>query len=340
MRILITRTDRLGDVVLSTPVIRLVRRTYPDAHIAFMVRPQNRDAVMNNPDLDEVITYDKYGRHDGLGGTLKFSMFLRKKKFDTAIALHPTNRVHMILFLAGISRRIGYNKKMGWLLTQRVHYEKQLGEVHEAAYNLNLLEKAGFDIKDVDIRPYIRTTEEDKKLIDSVKKSSGLGDKIIAIHAGASCESKRWSLGMFSRVADELSEKYHCDIVLVGGDETSEYSAAVMADMKTRATDLTGTLLLGELAELLSRTKLFISNDSGPVHVAVAVGAPVIAIFGRNDPGLSPKRWGPLGGKDIVLHKSPGCDPCLAHNCDKQFQCLKAITVEDVIIAADKILNG
>ena len=122
-------------------------------------------------------------------------------------------------------------------------------------------------------------------------------------------------------------------------DETSVYSAAVTADMKTRAADLTGTLLIGELAELLSRTKLFISNDSGPVHVAVAMGVPVVVIFGRNDPGLSPKRWGPLGEKDIVLHKSPGCDPCLAHNCDKQFQCLSAITVEDVIAAADGILK-
>ena len=99
-RILITRTDRLGDVVLSTPVVRHLRKLFSDAHIAFMVRPENRDILANNPHLDEVIVYDKYGSGKSFFATVKFALSLRKKRFDLGIALHPTNRAHIILFLA------------------------------------------------------------------------------------------------------------------------------------------------------------------------------------------------------------------------------------------------
>jgi ADP-heptose:LPS heptosyltransferase len=159
------------------------------------------------------------------------------------------------------------------------------------------------------------------------------------VHAGASCPSKRWPPQRFAQAADLLSEKYGADIVVVGGKGTEEISRKVISSMKRKAFDVTGKLSLGALAELLLRSRLFVSNDSGPVHVAVAVGTPVVAIFGRKDPGLSPRRWGPLGPRDIVLHKDVGCVKCLAHNCDKGFKCLTAVTVEDVVRAAEKILG-
>jgi len=338
-RILITRTDRLGDVVLSTPVIRYMRGKYPGAYIAFMVRPENRDVVANNPHLDEVIIYDKRGSQKSFWNTVRFAFGLRKKRFDTAIALHPTNRVHIILFLAGIPLRIGYDRKMGRLLTRRIPHHKQEGDKHEVDYSFGLLEHAGFDITKADRRPYMETGDKERHMIDSIQKNFGIGDNFIAVHAGASCPSKRWMPERFARAADILSEKYSSDIVLVGGDETVEYSSLTVSRMKHKAVDLTGMLLVGELAELLSRCRLFISNDSGPVHVAVAVRTPVIVIFGRNDPGLSPGRWGPLGEKDIVFHKDVGCRTCQAHKCEKDFACLRAVTVDEVVGAAGNILT-
>ncbi len=338
-RILITRTDRLGDVVLSTPVIRHMRKLFPDAYIAFMVKPSNREVVINDPYLDEVIVYDKSMEQKSLWNTIRFALRLKKKNFDTAIALHPTNRVHIMMFAAGIPRRIGYNRKLPWLLTDRVPHEKQSGEKHEVDFNFELLKNAGFDTSRAERSPYIVTSDDDKRVVDSVITDSGLGDNIVAIHAGASCPSKRWSPENFASVADKVSEKYGSDIVLVGGDETSEFSGAVIAGMKTKAVDLTGMLLVGELAEFLSRCRGFISNDSGPGHVAVAVETPVVAIFGRKDPGLSPKRWGPLGIKSVFLHKDVGCHECLAHDCDKEFACLSAITPEDVLLAVRDIFG-
>ena len=339
-RILITRTDRLGDVVLSTPVIRHMRGLYPEAHIAFMVRPENRGAVINNPDLDEVILYDKRGSHRSLWKTFLFARSLAEKKFDAAIALHPTNRAHMIFFIAGIPARIGYDRKMPWLLTKRVPHLKHLGREHEIEYNFRMLQEAGFDVSGADRAPYIVTSQEDKDFVDSVIRDKGLsGDNMIAAHAGASCPSKRWMPESFARTADSLSEGHGSEIVLVGGGETIPVSGEVARRMKKKPADLTGKLSVGQLAELLSRCRLFVSNDSGPVHVAVAVGTPSVVIFGRNYPGLSPERWGPFGDNNAILHKDVGCEKCLAHNCDKDFKCLRAVAVEEVLSAASKIIR-
>ena len=136
-----------------------------------------------------------------------------------------------------------------------------------------------------------------------------------------------------------MAGKYSSNIVLVGADETAEFSKAVRNEMKTAAVDLTGNFLVGELAEFLSRCRLFVSNDSGPVHVAVAVGTPTVVIFGRKDPGLSPKRWGPLGEKSAFLHGDAGCDKCLAHDCLRDFACLKAVTSQEVIQVAKELLG-
>ncbi len=338
-RILITRTDRLGDVVLSTPVIRFLRDKYPSAYIAFMVRPYTKDVVEHDPHLDEVIVYDKLYSQRSFLGTLKFAMRLRNKRFDMAIALHPTNRVHIMLFLAAIPVRIGYNRKMGALLTKRVVHDKQKGRKHEVDNNFDLLAKAGFDVSEAERRPYIVTHDREKSVVDVVIRDQGIGDKIIAVHAGASCPSKRWPPERFAQVCDALASDFRHDIVLVGGSDTRGYSRMVSSKMKSKAFDLTAMLRVGELAELLSRCRVFISNDSGPVHISVAVGTPVVCVFGRNDPGLSPARWGPLGKEDIVLHKDVGCEKCLAHNCLKDFACLKAITADEVIDAAGKILS-
>lgn len=338
-RILIARLDRLGDVVLSTPVIRHMRKLFPDAHIAFMVRPENRDVVENNPDLNETIFYDKSGSEKGWWGTLKFAFSLKKHKFDTAIALHPSNRTHIIFFLAGIPARVGYNKKMGYLLTKKIEHGKHEGAMHEADYNFELLAKAGFKVLTCDRIPYIRTSDHDKMFMDYLQSRMGIGANVITFHPGASCPSKRWPPDRFAGMADILGERYGCDIVIVGGKGTEKFGSLMAAAMKRKAFDLTGKTGVGALAELLARSRLFVSNDSGPVHVAVAMGTPVVAIFGRKDPGLSPRRWGPLGKRDIVLHKDVGCVTCLAHKCDKGFKCLAAVTVNDAVRAAERILG-
>ena len=353
-RILIVRTDRIGDVLLSTPVIKAVRGNYPDAYIAMMVRPYARDIVDGNPYLDEVLIYDKDEIHKSWFSSLKFSLNLKKKRFDLAIVLHPTNRAHIITFLAGIPQRIGYNKKFGFLLTQRLLDEKRFGEKHESEYALDMIRTLGIQVKDKSV--FMPIKKESEEYIERLLQDSGVTgqDRLIAVHPGASCPSKRWPPERFAQVADKLIQDYlptgqaslpvgkegKLKVVIISSPEQVNIGKRVIGVMSNRPVDLCGKTTVSQLASLLKRCVLFISNDSGPVHIASSVGTPVVALFGRNEAGLSPIRWGPLGENDVVLHKEVGCIECLAHNCQKNFACLKAITVDEVYQAGLTIFKN
>jgi heptosyltransferase-2 len=339
-RILIVRTDRIGDVLLSTPVIKALRDEYPSAYIAMMVSPYARDIVDGNPYVDEVIIYDKDGKHKSWQRSMKFAHNLKKKRFDLAIILHPTNRVHLVTFFAGIKRRIGYDRKLGILLTDRIRHTKQLGEKHESEYNLDLIRYLGIEPKDKSL--FMPITRESQDWMNELSKQEGIknSDKLLAIHPGASCPSKIWPNERFAEVADKLADKYGFKVLVIAGPKDIALAKELIKHMHWPAIDLAGKISVAQLASALKRCALFISNDSGPVHIASAVGTPVISIFGRKQGGLSPQRWGPLGSKGRILHKDAGCIRCLAHNCIKEFACLKAIQVSDVLNAADSILKN
>ena len=338
-RILIVRTDRIGDVLLSTPVIKALRDNYPKAHIAMIVSPYAKDIVDGNPYLDEVIIYDKDATHRGWIASMNFAGDLRKKKFDLGLILHPTNRAHLIAFFSGIPKRVGFNRKFGFLLTDQVEHTKQLGAKHELEYSLDLVRRLGIEPRDKSL--FMPIKPESEKWVSELflREKINQTDKLLAIHPGASCPSKVWSNERFAWVADKLIAKYKFKVLIVAGPKDAGLARNVAENMHESVINLAGETSVSQLASLLKRCQLFISNDSGPVHIASALGVPVISIFGRAQQGLSPVRWGPLGLKGRFLHKEAGCVQCLAHNCVKEFACLKAISVEDVLSAADALLN-
>jgi len=338
-KILITRTDRIGDVLLSTPVFRAVREKYPESYIAVIVRPYAKDIVEGNPYIDEVIIYDKYGVHKSFFGSLKFSLNLAKQKFNIAIILHPTNRMHLITFFTGIPERVGFYKKCGFLLTRRIPHTKQLGQKHELDYTLDVVRAIGIEPtqkllffplrRDIDLK--IKNALREKDVEDT--------DKLVIVHPAASCVSKRWPSACFAKLADELIKKYGVKIVVISSKEGKTYARDMLNRMHYEAIDFSGETTVSEIGSLIKRSELLVSNDSGPVHIAVALGTPVISIFGRKDAGLSPVRWRPLGARDIVFHKSVGCLSCMAHNCNNYFKCLSAITTEEVLEASGRFLS-
>ena len=336
-RILVVRTDRLGDVILSTPVINNLRLVFPKAYIAFICRPYTRGALEGNPELDETIVYDKYGKQNSLWASIIFAFYLRKKKFDLVFILHPTNRTHLITFLAGIPERIGWDRKMGILLTKRIKHLKQEGKKHELEYTLDLLREANIPIKNKDT--YFPIISEARTRVEQLLKSKGVeeDDKFIVIHPSASCASKRWPQKNFQMVIKLLREKLGFKIIIITSQEERKFGEELVG--QTGVIDLRGSLNVPELGVLLKQAALFISNDSGPVHIADSFNTPVISIFGRNDHGLSPLRWGPKGKKSFCFHKDAGCIKCLAHNCVKDFLCLRKITPQEVADRAITLLT-
>ena len=337
-RILIARTDRIGDVLLSTPVIRALRDHYPASFIAMMVAPNTSQIVEGNPYLDEVIVFDK-DKTNGLIATLSFARRLKREKFDAVVVLHPTLRVHLIMFLAGIRERIGYARKAPYFLTTAVPHYKQEGRKHEVEYNFDLLRSLG--ISGVNKKLYMPIRSASERFVEKMLVEAGLAkdDILIAVNPSASCISKIWPLEKFAKVIDRLQSIPKLKVLISADSAHAHLSEELLSLTKSMPLDFSGRFDLSCLASLFKRVKLVISNDSGPVHLAVAVGTPVISIFGRNQPGLGPKRWGPLGERDIVLHKKTGCEPCLAHACLNNFKCLEGTSVEEVVSAALKILK-
>jgi lipopolysaccharide heptosyltransferase II len=336
-RILIVRTDRIGDVLLSTPAIKALRERYPHAFIAMMVSPYAKDIVEGNPNLDEVIIFDKDRAHKGWINSIKFSSALKKRHFDLTLILHPTNRAHIITFLAGISKRVGYDKKLGFLLTDTIKHTKQLGQKHEMEYALDLVRYLGIEPADKSTFMPIKIDSQEwlKNLL--LEEKINQDDKLLAIHPGASCASKLWPVENFAYIADALIEEKGFKVFIVCSLKDKKMAENVIKHMRNSAINLAGKTSVSQLASLLKRCNLFISNDSGPVHIASSVGTPVISIFGRNQQGLSPKRWGPLGKNSQILHHKIGCVKCLAHNCVKGFACIKAVTPEEVLQAAEAV---
>lgn len=331
-RILLSRTDKLGDVLLSTPVIKNLREYAPSAYIAMMVDACLEDVVRANPYLDEVIAFEKKGKHRGIVNSIYFAMELRRKNFDLALILHPTVRIHLILFFAGIKKRMGYDRKCGFLNTHILKHTKQLGSKHEAEYALDFLKELG--ISDFDKSMFMSVYPEFEDWAENLLKQHKLNNsRVVVVHPQASCPSKLWPKDYFDRLVDDIIDIYKARIIYVGAnrdDRIKEQEGIV---------NLTGMTNISQLASILKRSDLFISNDSGPVHMAVALAVPVISIFGRKQPGLGPKRWGPLGAKSVYLQKDVGCQVCLAHNCKKDFACLKSVDPKDVLVYVDKFLS-
>ena len=338
-RILVTRTDRIGDLVLTTPVFEALRRKFPEAHLACLTFLENREIIEGNPHLNEIILYDKKGSERSWLGNLVFSRQLAGKRFDAVIHFHPTNRMHWVSWLAGIPVRIGYRKKNAWTLTHSIEDKKSEGLKHESEYSFDLLKFLGVE-PPTKIQPYFPLKERDQTSLHFFLKHFGLNGKTpyAVLNPSASCPSKIWHADRFAALSDYLQEKRGFKVVLIDSPGDRIFSEKVKRSATHPVIDLTGKLSLGMAGWLLKEARILISNDSGPVHIAQAVGTPVISIFGRKLPGLSPKRWGPLGERARVVHKEVACPICLAHDCQINFLCLDVISVEDVLKEAESYL--
>ncbi len=335
-RILVTRADRIGDLVLSTPIFQAIREKFPDSWIAGLTFCENREILEGNPYLNEVILYDKKGSEKGVFGNLRFARKLARKKFDTVIHLHATNRMHWVTWLAGIPVRIGYDRKCAWGLTEAHPDLKSEGKKHEAEYNFDLLKSLGIKSSE-QIEPFFPLSDKARHSLNELLNHLKIPQDRpwVILNPSASCPSKIWPAERFGYLADAVAKKYEIIFLAIGSREDRQFVQKAKRAALTPIFDLIGRLSLGMLGVLLSRASLLISNDSGPVHIANAVGTPAISIFGRSQPGLSPARWGPLGRDSRVVWKDVGCVECLAHNCEIGFLCLDAISVDDVLREVD-----
>jgi heptosyltransferase-2 len=197
---------------------------------------------------------------------------------------------------------------------------------------LDFLRELGIDKFDKTMYMPIRKESEDW-LEYLLKEHQLLNNKIVLIHAQASCPSRLWPQDFYNRVVEDIIDIYKAKIIYVGITRQNDIKE------NENIINITSNTSISQLASLIKHSDLLISNDSGPVHMAVALGTPVISIFGRNQPGLSPKRWAHSNTKSVFLHKNVGCQVCLAHDCKRGYACLKAIKPQEVLSYVDRLIT-
>jgi len=342
VKILIRATNWVGDAIMALPALRAVRKRFPDAEIAIVGRTYVADIYRDQEICNQLISYDSAGLHAGFSGRERLAAELRTQKFDVALLLQNAFDAAWLAWRANIPERIGYARDArSFLLTKAVPLPR-LGEIpaHEKFYYLELLRRARW-LDSVQDESFIglHVPEEKRRSADEFLCKSGVrqGAIRIAIGAGASYGSaKCWPPPRFADVANRLQSETEADVILFGTAAEATVSTAIASEMTRPPIDITGQTAIADLPALLSQCHLFIGNDSGAMHVAAAVGLPIVAIFGPTDPfGTAP-----ITLRCSIVQQKPYCSPCFLRRCPTDHRCMTAITADMVEAAARPWLSS
>lgn len=335
MRIMVRATNWVGDAIMALPALRAIKNRYPAAFISIVARPYVAEIYRGQGICDELIAYDPHTTHKGLDGRERLAKELRQGTFDVAILLQNAFDAAWLAWRAAIPERIGYARDLrGFLLTNAIRTPK-FGEipVHEKFYYLELLRRAGwidslFDVDEISLQ----VSETQQCVAEEVLQAAGASSRTfrLAIGAGASYGSaKCWLPDRFAEVANQFQSERDAEVVLFGTSNEVDVSEAIVRGMRRRPVNLTGKTAIRDLPALLSQCHLFVGNDSGAMHVAAAVGLPVIAVFGSTDPDGT----APVTPRHTIVQQKPYCSPCFLKRCPTDHRCMTAVTPSMVQMA-------
>ena len=336
-KVLIRSANWVGDAVMSLPAIASVRRTLPQAEIFILAKPWVAEIFEKNPVVDRVSIYQSPGIHQGLRGKWRLARQLKKEGFELAILLQNAFEAALISFLAGIPRRAGYNTDArAFILTHPVAMTGKIKRGHQVDYYLEMVGSLGFQRAHAvpSLQVSAERQEEARRTLEScgIEESHGL----VGISPGATYGSaKEWFPERYAELADRIARDSGARILMFGSGGDKEVAAQVRQSARVPLIDLTGMTTLAQAMALIARCRLFITNDSGLMHAAAALGVPVMAIFGSTDP----ERTGPRGEVCRVVRRPVPCAPCLKSECPEDRKCMKLITVGEVFEEVKKMWN-
>lgn len=333
-KILIRGTNWIGDAILTLPAVASIRATYPNAHISILAKPWVADIYKLFSDLDETIIYEN--KYDTPAGVFRLAKKLKEGNFDAAILLQNAIEAAIIALAARIPLRAGYDSDArGLLLTHRVRRTKEIRQAHQIDYYLEMVKDLGCVpvTREMHLETKINPVEAQKVFKKYIPETKNM---IIGMAPGATYgAAKKWFPERFAKLADRLNESFSIQAMILGGNGDKK-TAQEIANMATvKLINLAGETTLREAVYLISQCRLFISNDSGLMHVAGALNIPTIAIFGSTNPVTT----SPAGNKSIIVRKEVSCSPCLKETCPTDFRCMKLISVEGVFQVAQKLLQ-
>ena len=334
-RILIRSTNWIGDAIMTTPAVRTIRRNFPDADITLLALPWVADVFAACPHIDHIFIYDKNGRHQGLKGKLRLAADLRKQGFDLTILLQNAFEAALITTLARIPIRAGYTTDgRGFLLSHGVRKHPDIGKKHQVHYYQEMLQQLGMqpgpDTLELFLEP--GAVQEADQLLQQAMQ--GRAVPIIGLNPGAAYgPAKRWPAAKYGELAAKLAAATDSLILVFGTEADQEAAAEISTVAGNQVLDLTGKTSLALALACINRCNVFVTNDSGLMHVAAALNTPLVAIFGSTDHIAT----GPYSDQATIIRNPLDCSPCMKTHCPKEhFQCMEQISVEEV---AEAVLN-
>ena len=325
--LLLIRSDRIGDVILSLPLAEIIKKHYPDCRITFLLRDYTKDLAQSNPFIDEILVLKEIDGEIDIKSNLSM---LKEKHFDTCITVYPTLKIAWLMFLTGIRNRIGSGYR--WysiLFNKKVFEHRKYADKHELEYNVNLLKEIGIDetITKDNVHFFIDIEKSVDEKVNNVLLDSGTvaNKPIVIVHPGSGGSAVDLPIEKFKTLV-ELLVNSNVQVLITGSESEKELCQQLVVN--SGVNNFAGKFSLKELVALINKADVFFSNSTGPIHIAAALDKYSIGFYPHLTACL-PKRWGPYSNKSKIYMPESDCEDCKKKQCTKA-KCMNTINIEKV----------
>ncbi|MFC2135746.1 glycosyltransferase family 9 protein [Bacteroidota bacterium] len=334
--ILIVRTDRIGDVLLSLPMASVIKKHYPDTKITFMLREYTKPLAVGNPSIDEIILLKEKNGKVSIAENVNQ---IKQRNFDTCIVVYPTFRISLFLFCARIKNRIGTGYRWySFVFNKKIFVHRKHGKLHELEHNINMLEMIGIDEKPEpgNVPFNIHISGKSRQKVDEILRKHSINREIPAliIHPGSGGSSVDWPVSSFIELIHLLARELNINILITGGKNEFEICEKLVVHKKV--VNLAGQFELDEMIALTYSAEILIANSTGPIHIAAALDKQVIGFYPKIN-HCSQKRWGPYTRNKIIFEPNLCDGNCTRKQCE-ELNCMTSIKVKDVFESIKKLL--
>jgi heptosyltransferase-3 len=335
--ILIVRTDRIGDVVLSLPLPELIKKYYPSCKVNFLTKGYTKSLVEEHPYIDSYIRLFENNRNIFLWKNVKE---IKKHGFDSCIIVYPTFKIALIIFLSGIKYRIGTGYRWySFLFNYKLYEHRKNAQYHELEYNCHLLKFFNIDEvpdkKNVDFKLQIHKQSGEK--VEEVLTKHNINNNLplIIFHPGSGGSAIDLPLSKMKELVELVAKNLQVNIVITGTPEEKEICDELIVNKKVL--NSAGFFELGELVALINKCYVMVANSTGPIHIAAALKKYIIGFYPKIKV-CSPERWGPYSEKSFIFQPEINCNNCTREQCER-LNCMNSININEVFKKIESVVN-
>jgi len=336
--ILIVRTDRIGDLILTLPAAAVLKKHFPGCRVSFLIREYTKELALNNPFIDEVLVLrEKQGKPEFFSNLNMIS----ERKFDTVVTVFPRFRIALILFYAGIKTRIGTGYRWySFLFNKKVYEHRKYGEKHELVHNINLLKPLGIneEVTEDNCVYGLSPAKGSKDLVETflIENRINLTRPAIIFHPGSGGSAVDLPIEKMKLLVSRCADELDAEIIITGDKREEEICSSFPA--RGNIYNLCGKFNLGELTALIDNSAILVANSTGPLHIAAALGKHVIGFFPKIRT-MSPVRWAPFTTRKNIFVPPVNCTDCTRKQC-AELDCMNHISTDEIFEAIKKVANN